>query len=331
MKRTINLEMDNMIEILPINTLLFEKQSSFYTLLFPLRQILFIRINHQILILKPGAVLLLAPYITCKLLHIVDTNEFAKMNYENNFCRKNTKCNRYDSIMINVDSVKKVLSTFSEFIESFKTKHKSAELFLRFSEKLFPLDLLQIPEYAPLKQLLFRSEYGLYFSQLGTSNEFIKSFNEKNQYHPFLIKLSNLYKLLSFLIESEIKAKKIAETPLICAKKKSNDISDFVQQINKYIEQEYPENITLETLSKIAGITRTALSRSYKHKTNYTPFEYLKLVRINNACRLLVNTKKPVYEISYACGYNNISLFNRHFKHIKGIAPSDYRKHIAHI
>ena len=50
-------------------------------------------------------------------------------------------------------------------------------------------------------------------------------------------------------------------------------------------------------------------------------------IRIGNACKLLAkNNDRCVTEISYKSGFNNLANFNRKFKAIKGITPTEYRK-----
>jgi AraC-like DNA-binding protein len=49
-------------------------------------------------------------------------------------------------------------------------------------------------------------------------------------------------------------------------------------------------------------------------------------VRIGHACKLIAENKLNIVEISYECGFNCLANFNRQFKKIKHISPTDYRK-----
>ena len=50
-------------------------------------------------------------------------------------------------------------------------------------------------------------------------------------------------------------------------------------------------------------------------------------IRIGNACKLLAKNKDlSITEISYKSGFNNLANFNRKFKTIKGVTPSEFRK-----
>lgn len=56
--------------------------------------------------------------------------------------------------------------------------------------------------------------------------------------------------------------------------------------------------------------------------------EYLLNVRVGYACKLLTDPSHNISEAAYLCGFENISNFNRQFKHIKGITPSEYNKKV---
>lgn len=54
--------------------------------------------------------------------------------------------------------------------------------------------------------------------------------------------------------------------------------------------------------------------------------EFLNQVRINNACKLLLDSDWTVSEIAYSCGYKTISNFNKLFKETTGLSPRIYRE-----
>jgi AraC-like DNA-binding protein len=54
--------------------------------------------------------------------------------------------------------------------------------------------------------------------------------------------------------------------------------------------------------------------------------QYLNIVRITEARRLLMDTDRQISEIAFAVGYNYPTTFNRIFKEVTGISPSDFRK-----
>ncbi len=99
-----------------------------------------------------------------------------------------------------------------------------------------------------------------------------------------------------------------------------------IQKIQNYINQNYREEVRLETLASMAGMTMTAFSRFFKVRTGRTISEYIIDVRLGHAVRLLVDTTRSVAEICFDCGFNNISHFNRLFKKKKNCTPKAFRE-----
>ena len=59
---------------------------------------------------------------------------------------------------------------------------------------------------------------------------------------------------------------------------------------------------------------------------NYNCREYIINLRIQNACRLLLETNKSITDIAFECGFNDSNYFGDSFRKIKGISPRKYRK-----
>ena len=68
------------------------------------------------------------------------------------------------------------------------------------------------------------------------------------------------------------------------------------------------------------------LSKRFKQETGVTFSEYLKHTRIDASRRLLINTAKPITEISELVGYVDTTFFHNTFRSIVGHTPTEYRK-----
>lgn len=99
-----------------------------------------------------------------------------------------------------------------------------------------------------------------------------------------------------------------------------------IQKIKNYIDTHFREEIRVETLAEMVNMTPNALSRFVKQRTNRSISNYINEVRIGQATKLLVESGMTIVEISYKCGFNTISNFNRTFKSVKGITPSEFRE-----
>ena len=98
-----------------------------------------------------------------------------------------------------------------------------------------------------------------------------------------------------------------------------------------YMEDHYPEKVTLEDLAAAAGVTPKYLCRSFCSLTGKTPIVYLNEYRIDCACELLRTTDDSMLEIAGLCGFSDQSYFVRLFKRQKGITPGQYRSNITNV
>ncbi|MDD4164636.1 MAG: AraC family transcriptional regulator [Eubacteriales bacterium] len=99
----------------------------------------------------------------------------------------------------------------------------------------------------------------------------------------------------------------------------------YINRSVEYIEQNYAKDLTLEELSATAGFSQTYFGALFKQMTGMSPWEYINIKRISRARELLKTTNKTVDSIAAESGYNNITLFNRIFKKITGLTPSQVR------
>jgi AraC-like DNA-binding protein len=98
-----------------------------------------------------------------------------------------------------------------------------------------------------------------------------------------------------------------------------------IAAVYNYIIQHYHDTLTLEDVAMQAHLTPTAFCRYFKKHTRHTFVHFVNKIRINEACRLLVNgSADSIASIAYSCGFNSITNFNYVFKKITGISPRDY-------
>lgn len=86
------------------------------------------------------------------------------------------------------------------------------------------------------------------------------------------------------------------------------------------------EPITLEQTADQANMSKEAFCRFFKLRTRKTFTQYLQLLRVAEAQKLLSETDLSISEIAYRVGYENLSYFNRSFKTLTGIAPREWKR-----
>lgn len=97
-----------------------------------------------------------------------------------------------------------------------------------------------------------------------------------------------------------------------------------LKQVLSMIESDYASSITLEQLAHAAGMTPKYFCRFFQDMTGRTPIDYLNYHRIEVACFQLVFDHRSITELSYACGFNDLSYFIRVFKKYKGVTPKRF-------
>lgn len=102
----------------------------------------------------------------------------------------------------------------------------------------------------------------------------------------------------------------------------------LIENIIKYINENYRENINLETVAKNVFITPPYVSILFKQVLGIHFVDYLHKIRLNKACELLRDPKLKSYEIAYMVGYNDDKYFSQIFKKHFGLTPIQYRANI---
>jgi AraC-like DNA-binding protein len=110
-------------------------------------------------------------------------------------------------------------------------------------------------------------------------------------------------------------------------KKYSDNEGNRMRNVFEYTMNNFEKDITLDTISEVANMTKNAFCKYFKKRTNKTYVQFLNELRIENASKLLASKNElSITDIAELSGYNNISNFNRQFKAFKKVNPSEFRK-----
>jgi len=188
-----------------------------------------------------------------------------------------------------------------------------------FTENTFGADFFNLPYLKELQPFF------------NNSNSGFKVISNKKEISKTLLKLSSQEKLNRFVSFLELleHLSKVEIEPLskfIYSKTLSSNEGERLQVIFDFVFKNFHKPITLEEIAKMAFMTPNAFCRFFKQRTNKTFFQFLIELRVEHACQLL-NAKKElnINLISDLSGFNSISNFNKKFKKIKGITPTQYQ------
>jgi len=185
---------------------------------------------------------------------------------------------------------------------------------------------LNLPEIQPIKQLIENAKLGIVFT--GETKKKIGDEIEKLVDKPPFDRLIGLISILKEL--SEVRDYYLLNSEAVSIEAKAVD-QQRVNLIYDYVRDNFKRNISLEEISAEAAMTVPAFCRYFKKISNKTFTHFVNEHRIVHASKLLSEGNLNITDICYACGFNNISHFNRQFKEITGSSPSDYRKAIRRV
>jgi AraC-like DNA-binding protein len=180
-------------------------------------------------------------------------------------------------------------------------------------------EFMQKPELQHIRKLFERAKQGLSFQ--GKSRKIVASKLQK------MLTFSNFERLVELLKIFEILATTTEFSVLNAADKRfdfNHKDEDRINNVYKYVEQNYQQNIDIQVVADLANLTVPSFCRYFKKISHITYTDFVNEYRINQACRLLFENK-PIADICFEVGFNNISHFNKTFKQLKGMSPREYK------
>jgi len=196
---------------------------------------------------------------------------------------------------------------------------------IQFAKGFFSHGINEYPELKSIKNLLTTSKRGVCFDK--DDNQHIRKRIEK------ALSLKGLPLLLECIHILSLMSKSTRFTLL--NQEDSESTSELIEadtrliKVLSFIKREYNRQLTLNEIAGVAGMNQSAFCRFFHVKTGKTCTNYINSLRINFACKLLLEKRLSITEICYECGFNNISNFNRQFKEVTKYSPTEYLKEFS--
>ena len=196
------------------------------------------------------------------------------------------------------------------------------DMLVNFTDELFDGGHQVFTELRALAPLLERSHYGIEFrcpqtvAQATVLMQRIADSQGISRLGHFLILMELLAACNDYQLLSGTPATQVADEHTI----------DRTNRAVDYIFSHYARDLTLEEVAAHLGMKPTYFSRVFKQATGRCFVEFVNRLRISKSCELLADGSKPVTDVCFESGFNNISNFNRRFQALKGMTPSHYRR-----
>ena len=199
------------------------------------------------------------------------------------------------------------------------------EITIQFHKDLFLESLLNKKQFHTVAVMLENAKKGMVFSRpvIEKVKDRLDLLDKgQNGFYSVLELLAILYEL-SMDENSRI----------LCSSafNKQDDSSESrrIQKVITFLNSNYQKEIRLLDVANYVNMSEVSFSRFMKKRTGKNYIEYLNDLRLGIASRHLVDSSKTVSEISYECGFNNLSNFNRIFKKRKGFTPKEFRENYS--
>jgi AraC-like DNA-binding protein len=198
------------------------------------------------------------------------------------------------------------------------------EITIQFHSELLNENLLQRTQFHSIQRMFESARKGIAFSRqtIEKIRPKLENLYDTNGFYSVLDLFAILHELS---VSTNIK---ILSSTAFSNTEDNND-SRRINKVTDYINKNYDKEIKLSEVASLINMSEVAFCRFFRKRTGKSLIEYLNDVRIGMATKQLADTVKPISEICYQCGFNNLSNFNRCFKKKKNCSPSEFRKYFS--
>jgi len=207
-------------------------------------------------------------------------------------------------------------------LESPGEQSDAGAIVIQFSANFLGDDFFNKPELQDIKKLFKKAVSGISFSgntQIAVNKKLSALLNETNTFNMMLgllnilqrLAVSNEYTLLDQ--NQSIAERTIAE-------------QERINPVYAYLVDNFRGQVSLDAAAGIANMTPNAFCKYFKKITRKTFMETIIEYRLNYATQQLVQTDKPISEISFDSGFGDVSHFYKTFKTKMHLSPLNYRK-----
>jgi AraC-like DNA-binding protein len=198
------------------------------------------------------------------------------------------------------------------------------EVTIQWHKDLFEDKLLRRNQLSFIRSMMERSQKGILFSRetIAALAPRILSLNQKNGFDSVL-------ELFSILHDLSISRNMRTLSDGSFTNQHFTYNSRRIEKAFEYMNNNYDKPVTLGEVAKLVSMTEVSFSRFIKKRTGNTFIDSLNEIRLGHASRMLIDTTHSIAEISYHCGFNNISNFNRIFKKKKTCTPKEFRENFT--
>ena len=196
---------------------------------------------------------------------------------------------------------------------------------IQFSEGFISSTMKVLAELASFERVLEQSRRGVLFGE--RTSRLVAPLMDEVQ-HAQGVRRIELFVMIVGLLSRAGDAQALASPNYL--PDPSGYMSAGTNKALAYIRANLTGSFDEADLAAIAGQSTGAFSRAFRRHTGMSLVQYVKRLRINLACQILMSDEQAsITDICYEVGFNNLSNFNRQFLAEKGMTPSRFRRLIG--
>ena len=199
-------------------------------------------------------------------------------------------------------------------------------VFIQFNSEVLCQQLLSLPEFKEVCRALEYSERGIQI--IGQTLNEVSEIMLQLPYMNNFDRLMNFFRLMNIIGISHTNIH-LASTEYL--RKRLNTGSRRISMIHEFLMNNYLQDVNLEQIAEIVSMAKGSLCNFFKMNMGITIFEYLNQIKIDFACKLLMDPDLSIAKVALDSGFNNISHFNKQFRKFTGFSPSEYRKQFSEL
>lgn len=194
-------------------------------------------------------------------------------------------------------------------------------VFLQFTSNIFFPQLLTLPEFRNIRKALELSERGIQI--VGHTLNEVSEIMLQLPYLTGFDRMNYFFRLMNIIGESSSNISLASEDYI---RKRFTTGNRRIALLHDYLMHHYREDIDLANLADLVHMAEGSLCRFFKMHVGTSIFEYLNRIKVEFACKLLMDPDMSILDVCLDSGFNNLSHFNKQFRKNMGVTPSEYRK-----
>ena len=103
-------------------------------------------------------------------------------------------------------------------------------------------------------------------------------------------------------------------------------VSEKIKEVFDYIQGNIDKPLSTASLAEMFSYEESYFCRKFKSQTGLSPVEYIRILRLQKAKKMLKTTDETVNEVAIACGYQSTSYFIRCFRKYSDVSPTEFRR-----